>query len=129
MASIIVISGLNKGDYYPLGQRTNVIGRDEALPIQILDPKVSRKHMQIHYDKDKDQYCAIDMKSKHGVFINDRRVSGETVLEDNDCIIIGKTSMLFTLEDFTNRDNALSHFKKVGERRHPTVTISDSQLQ
>jgi hypothetical protein len=36
---------------------------------------------------------------------------------------------LFTLNDFTDRDNALSHFKKVGERRHPTVTISDSQLQ
>ena len=129
MASIIVISGLNKGDYYPLGQRTNVIGRDEALPIQILDPKVSRKHLQIRYDSDKDQYCAIDMKSKHGVFINDRRVSGETVLENNDCIIIGKTSILFTLEDFTDRDNALSHFKKVGERGHPTIAISDSQLQ
>ncbi len=129
MASIIVISGSNKGDYYPLGQRTNVIGRDEALPIQILDPKVSRKHMQIRYDKDKDQYCAIDMKSKHGVFINDRRVSEETVLEDDDCIIIGQTSMLFTLEDFTDRDNALSHFKKVGERRHPTLTIGDSQIQ
>ncbi len=129
MASIMVISGSSKGDYYPLGQRTNVIGRDEALPIQILDPKVSRKHMQIHYDKDKDQYWAIDMKSKHGVFINDRRISEETVLADNDCITIGQTDILFTLEDFTDRDNALSHFKKVGERRHPTVTISDSQLQ
>lgn len=129
MASIMVISGSSKGDYYPLGQRTNVIGRDEALPIQILDPKVSRKHMQIHYDKDKDQYWAIDMKSKHGVFINDRRISEETVLEDNDYITIGKTRMLFTLKDFTDRDNALSHFKKVGERRHLTVTISDSQLQ
>ncbi len=129
MASIMVISGSSKGDYYPLGQRTNVIGRDEALPIQILDPKVSRKHMQIRYEKDKDQYCAIDMKSKHGVFINDRRISEETVLEDNDCITIGQTDILFTRNDFTYRDNALSHFKKVGERRHPTVTISDSQLQ
>ncbi len=95
----------------------------------ILDPKISRKHMQICYDKDKDQYCGIDMKSKHGVFINDRRVREETVLADNDCITIGQTDILFTLNDFTDRDNALSHFKKVGERRHPTVTISDSQLQ
>ena len=53
MASIIVVTGSNKGDYYPLGHRTTVIGRDEALPIQILDPKVSRKHMQIRYDADK----------------------------------------------------------------------------
>jgi len=29
MASIIVMSGKNKGDYYPLGRRTTVIGRAE----------------------------------------------------------------------------------------------------
>ena len=40
MASIIVVSGTQKGDYYPLGQRTNVIGRDEALPIQILEHRL-----------------------------------------------------------------------------------------
>ena len=28
MASIIVVSGPNEGDYYPLGRRTMVIGRD-----------------------------------------------------------------------------------------------------
>jgi pSer/pThr/pTyr-binding forkhead associated (FHA) protein len=54
MGSIIVISSVDKGKYYPLGKRTNVIGRDEALPIQILDQKVSRKHMQIRFDKEKD---------------------------------------------------------------------------
>ena len=56
MASIIILTGDQKGDYYPLGQRTNVIGRDEALPIQILDEHVSRKHMQIRFDKDKKSY-------------------------------------------------------------------------
>ena len=39
MASIIVMTGTQKGDYYPLGRRTNVIGRDEALPVQILDDR------------------------------------------------------------------------------------------
>jgi hypothetical protein len=52
MASIIIATGPQKGDYYPLGHRTNVIGRDEALPIQVLDEHVSRKHMQISFDKD-----------------------------------------------------------------------------
>ena len=47
MASIIVMTGEQEGDYYPLGQRTNVIGRAENLPIQILDERVSRKHMKI----------------------------------------------------------------------------------
>jgi pSer/pThr/pTyr-binding forkhead associated (FHA) protein len=120
MASIIVTSGPQKGDYYPLGQRTNVIGRDEALPVQILDELVSRKHLQIRFDKDKKRYYAFDMKSKHGVLINGRKISNETILADGDKINIGRTTLLFADKDFDNRESALSHFKKVGERIHTT---------
>ena len=127
MASIIVISGPNKGNYYPLGQRTNVIGRDEAVPIQILDSKVSRKHLQIRYDKEKMEYLAIDMKSKHGTFINDVKIDEEIILADNDYIGIGLTNLLFTLEDFSDKENALLHFKKVGERRRRTITDNNRE--
>jgi pSer/pThr/pTyr-binding forkhead associated (FHA) protein len=121
MASIIVVSGAQKGDYYPLGQRTNVVGRDEAVPVQILDEHVSRKHMQIRFDKGKGQYCVLDMRSKHGVFVNGGKVHDEAVLVDGDQIHIGRTDLLFTEKDFTDRESALSHFKKVGERIRPTV--------
>jgi len=120
MASIIITSGEQKGDYYPLGHRTNVIGRDEALLIQVLDDLVSRKHMQIRFDKETSRYHALDMKSKHGVFINGRRISQETVLAEADQILIGQTTLLFTDQDFDSRESALSHFKKVGERMRPT---------
>ena len=120
MASIIITSGEQKGNFYPLGQRTNVIGRAEALPIQILDDLVSRRHMQIRYDKDKNQYYAIDMKSKHGVFINGGKITKEAILVDGDEILIGQTTLMFTEKDFDDRESALSHFKKVGERMRPT---------
>ena len=120
MASLIITSGTQTGDYYPLGQRTSVIGRAEALPIQILDDLISRRHMQIRYDKDKKQYFALDMKSKHGVFINAKRVIVETTLVDGDEILIGQTTLMFTEKDFNDRESALSHFKKVGERSRPT---------
>ncbi len=120
MASIFIISGDQKGDYYPLGVRTNVIGRDEALPIQVLDDSISRKHLQIRYDKQRDQYHAFDLKSKHGVFINDRKITEETVLVDGDEILIGQTTLLFTEKNFEDWESALSHFKKVGERMRPT---------
>jgi len=123
MASIIVATGEQKGDYYPLGMRTNVIGRDEAVPIQILDKHVSRKHMQIRFDKDSWQYHALDMKSKHGVSINGYKIEDETVLADGDQIDIGQTTLLFTTSDFPNRESALSHFKKVNERINPTKRI------
>ena len=121
MASIMVMSGAQKGDYYPLGRRTNVIGRDEGAPIQILDEHISRKHMQIRFDPDKQQYCALDMKSKHGVFINGGKIHDETLLNNDDQIHIGRTDLLFTKEDFADRESALSHFKKVGERMRATI--------
>lgn len=122
MASIIVISGPDKDKYYPLGHRTNVLGRDEAVPIQILDPKISRKHMQIRFDNDQQCYFALDMKSKHGVLINGVKIQDETILNDNDYIGIGETMILFTFRDFKDRESALNHYKKVGERKYPTIT-------
>jgi pSer/pThr/pTyr-binding forkhead associated (FHA) protein len=121
MASILVMSGTQKGNYYPLGRRTNVVGRDEGAPIQILDEHISRKHMQIRFDAEKNQFYALDMKSKHGVFINGGKIHDETILTDEDQIHIGQTDLLFTEKDFPDRESALSHFKKVGERIRATI--------
>jgi pSer/pThr/pTyr-binding forkhead associated (FHA) protein len=120
MASIIIATGEQKGDFYPLGHRTNVVGRDEALPIQILDEHVSRKHMRIRFDEESKRYSVIDMGSKNGVLINGAKIDKETVLTDGDYITIGDTTLMFTLKDFKDRESALSHYKKVGERSRPT---------
>ena len=121
MASIIVISGKQKGEYLPLGRRTNVIGRAEALPMQILDDMVSRKHLRIRYNEDTKEHFAEDMNSKHGVIINDRKITAQATLREGDQIRIGQTTLLFTEKDFDDRESALSHFKKVGERQRPTM--------
>jgi pSer/pThr/pTyr-binding forkhead associated (FHA) protein len=120
MASLIVLNGPQKNSYYPLGRRTNVIGRDEALMIQILDERVSRKHLQIGYDKDKDEYRALDMSSKHGVYINGSKITEETRLVDGDHISVGTITLWFTVNNFPDKESALSHYKKVGERSRPT---------
>jgi pSer/pThr/pTyr-binding forkhead associated (FHA) protein len=120
MASLIVVNGKQEGNYYPLGRRTNVVGRDEALPIQILDNMVSRKHLQIRFEPDLNQYFAYDMKSRNGVYVNNRKVEGELALKDGDIILIGLTSLLFTDKDFKDKDSALLHYKKVGERMRVT---------
>jgi pSer/pThr/pTyr-binding forkhead associated (FHA) protein len=125
MASIIVMSGSNKGDYYPLGRRTTVIGRDEALLIQILDDGVSRKHVQIRFDKNTGKYYALDMKSKNGVYVNNIKIEGERALMDGDHIRLGQTVLFFTQKDFPNREDAMSHFKRVGQRANVTKVIED----
>ena len=120
MASLFVISGSEHVNYYPLGKRTTVVGRDEAVPIQVVDKQVSRKHMQIRLDKESECYYATDMSSRNGVFINGRKIQEETVLADGDRIRIGDTEMLFTLKDFPDRENALHNLKKAGERKFST---------
>jgi pSer/pThr/pTyr-binding forkhead associated (FHA) protein len=121
MASIIITTGEHKGEYLPLGRRTNVIGRAEALPMQILDDMVSRKHLRIRYDENTNEHYAEDMNSKHGVLINNRKITELTVLKEGDQIRIGQTTLLFTEKDFDDSESALSHFKKVGERQRPTM--------
>ncbi len=120
MASIIVTSGEQKGEYLPLGRRTSVIGRGEALPMQILDDLVSRKHLRMWFDEATKKYDAEDMDSRHGVFINRHKVSARTPLAEDDEILIGETTLLFTEKDFDDSESALRHYKKFGERMRPT---------
>jgi pSer/pThr/pTyr-binding forkhead associated (FHA) protein len=120
MACVIIITGQQKGQYLPLGKRINVIGRAEALPMQILDDLVSRKHLRIRYDENTKQYYVEDMNSKHGVFINSRKISALTVLKEADYIRVGQTTLLFTEKDFDSPESALEHYKKIGERDRPT---------
>jgi len=120
MSSIIIASGEHEGDYYPLGHRTNVIGRAEQLPIQVLDNEVSRKHLQIRFDQASGKYHALDMQSRNGVFINGNRITGEAVLNHADRIKVGNTELLFVNQDFDDKESAMHQYKKIGERSRPT---------
>lgn len=121
MASIIITTGEQKGEFLPLGKRINVIGRAEALPMQILDDMVSRKHLRIRYDENTNQHFAEDMQSKHGVFINNTKITGLTLLKEGDMIVIGQTTLMYTENDFENSESALDHYKRAGERQRPTI--------
>jgi|WetSurMetagenome_2_1015567.scaffolds.fasta_scaffold865916_1 pSer/pThr/pTyr-binding forkhead associated (FHA) protein len=121
MASIIITSGEQKGEFLPLGKRISVIGRAEALPMQILDDMISRKHLRIRYDENSNQHYAEDMQSKHGVIINNHKITGLTALKEGDQIIIGQTTLMYTEKDFESSESALEHYKRVGERQRPTV--------
>jgi pSer/pThr/pTyr-binding forkhead associated (FHA) protein len=121
MASIIITSGQQKGEYLPLGRRINVIGRAENLPMQILDDMVSRKHLRIRYNEETSEHTAEDMNSKHGVLVNNRKITEPVALKEGDEIRIGQTTLMFTEKDFDDRESALAHYKKVGEGQRPTV--------
>ena len=89
--------------------------------MQILDDMVSRKHLRIRYDEQTQKHSAEDMNSKHGIIINDRRMTDPTVLREGDQIRIGQTYLMFTEKDFNDRESALEHYKKAGEGQRPTM--------
>lgn len=121
MAALIVSAGAGEGHYYPLGKRSTVIGRQETCPVQIVDDRMSRKHMQIRYEPTEDQFYIVDLKSGNGTFVNGRKIEIETPLQDFDQIKVGDTTLCFISADFPDQKSALEHYKKQGQRRKDTV--------
>ena len=129
MASVIVTTGDQKGEFLPLGRRTSVIGRAENLPLQVRDDLISRKHLRIRFDEETGGHFAEDMGSHNGVHINNKRIVEKTLLAEGDMIMIGTTTLMFTQKDFDDKDSALMHYKKVGEQMRLTQHIDKSSQQ
>jgi pSer/pThr/pTyr-binding forkhead associated (FHA) protein len=129
MASIIITSGDQKGEFLPLGRRISVIGRAENLPLQVRDDLVSRKHLRIRFEEETGDYSAEDMGSHNGVYINNKRIAEKTRLAEGDMILIGATFLMFTQKDFDDKDSALMNFKKAGEQMRVTQYPGKSSPQ
>jgi len=125
MASFVLLTGNQQGTQYPLGRRPNVIGRAESLLIQILDEQVSRKHLQIRYDRLAHKYFALDMHSRNGVFLNGMRLGLESALLEGDRIRLGNTELVFTDDDCD--DGTLHRYKKAGEGSRKTSTPDNTR--
>lgn len=68
------------------------IGRDISNDVVIDDGYASRHHMQI-VQCDDGSYKLADFGSSNGTFVNGQRVKGEIVLEPNDIVRIGNTTV------------------------------------
>ena len=121
MASLIITNGRKTGNFYPLGQEINVVGRDQDVLIQIVNEFVSRKHMQIRHDQENDAYYVQDMQSRHGTFVNGNRIYEEIPVSEGDLIDIGGVTLMFTRNDFSDRDGALAFYREADDRARATM--------
>lgn len=80
-----VLEGYRRGKLYQIGDG-DLIGKREGKLI-LDDPKVSTPHCRFRLDKNK--FVLWDCGSKNGTFVNGKRISSATVLEENDQIKIG----------------------------------------
>lgn len=119
-ASLIIVSGPGEGDYYPITNRTVVVGRDENCEIQILDELISRRHLQVSPGEGSG-YAALDMNSSNGVVVNGRPITAATPLADGDMIELGNTKLMFAAREFPDRKTAWDFYKLGGERGRSTL--------
>ncbi len=100
MATLIVIDGPAEGQKFAIEQHGLVmIGRDHTCTFQIVDPQISRRHVQIKRNSDSDGHSVIDFQSANGVCLNGKRIDARTPIDDGDVIQIGNTSIIYSVED------------------------------
>lgn len=107
--------------YFPLSEPLVSIGRDDTCTYQILDPLVSRKHLQVRFDATSGKHVAGDYRSAHGVFVNNKQILLDTVLNDGDRIRIGNTTLMYLVGDHPDAVSAAAAAKKKDEWKRTTM--------
>ncbi|MGH7177077.1 MAG: FHA domain-containing protein [Tepidisphaeraceae bacterium] len=110
MACLIITVGEPKDAKFSLDSCPLTAGRDTARDIQIIDPKVSRRHFTIK--KTGNDYCVQELDAKNGVYVNGKKVS-ESALRDGDRILVGNTELTFLSSDDPGRIDALKKMRQL----------------
>lgn len=88
-----ITDGNQQGTFVVLTKKPLTGGRDPTVDLQIDDPRVSRRHFEVHSTDD--TYWIRELHSRNGVFVNGTRISGEQDLQSGDMIRIGDTTLTF----------------------------------
>ncbi|MEW6158918.1 MAG: FHA domain-containing protein [Verrucomicrobiota bacterium] len=83
----------SKGEQWPVAASCS-LGRSLSNQIVLPDNKVSRRHAIIHSQGDH-EFWLVDLGSSNGTYLNGRRVSQPTRLQDRDKISIGDFLLVF----------------------------------
>jgi diguanylate cyclase (GGDEF)-like protein len=89
---LIILSGGQMGQLFPVREGTLVIGRGDGCDVRIDDDGVSRRQAQVHRG---DGAIAIrDLDSRNGTFVNGQRIAGDAPLCDGDRIQFGNGTVI-----------------------------------
>lgn len=95
MAILTILEGNNRGATFELRQTSNIIGREKGCDILLDNGAVSRSHARIQ--ETNGMYYIEDLRSRNFTYVNDKRLEGRTLLNDNDRIGICDVVLQFQL--------------------------------
>lgn len=93
---LIVQAGPDMGKEFPLSGEIITIGRERDNPVMLADPKVSRRHVELHWQET--GYTITDLGSVNGTFVNDVRIEVPQMLQPGDTVKVGETTLVFQVE-------------------------------
>jgi hypothetical protein len=92
-AEIIILNGELENQHFPINDDQLRIGREVDNDLSLPDKKASRNHATI---QQKGMiYQISDLNSGNGTYVNGKRISQPTVLQNGDTILIGTTQISF----------------------------------
>src|SRR3954470_15493221 len=100
---LVAISGPLKGQCFPLGAFTLIIGRGRSCDIRLDDPLVSTKHCGLAHEGERPMLW--DIQSATGTFVNDFCFPGKTLLP-GDRLRVGRSIFVYLEQDDSEVDRA-----------------------
>ncbi|HOK05240.1 MAG TPA: FHA domain-containing protein [Victivallales bacterium] len=100
MPKLVCLSGMNKGEEFPIEEGENTIGRSDSCKICIFDKKASRLHCKIFFDGGK--IFLEDNGSTNGTKLNNDQVTGRVEVKAGDHIRLGQTVLLVSDKPFVS---------------------------
>jgi hypothetical protein len=93
MKSVLtILEGAGKGTSKPLTSALMIVGRSKNADVQVDDPLVSRRHLEIRVENDA---VFVENKSAQGSMLNGKPLTGIVSLNPGDVIEVGSTKMRF----------------------------------
>lgn len=95
MAVLQVVSGDAVGTQFPITVERTILGRHPTCQVVLNSNVVSRQHAQVL--ESHGTFYIEDLRSRNGTFVNERRISGRTELNDGDAIRLCDMVLHFVL--------------------------------
>lgn len=97
---LVLKSGANSGQIYPLDGPELTIGREPSSDIVINDPEVSRRHARLFLQGQ--NYVIEDYGSTNGTSVNGQRLVGPYILRPGEMVTLGENTHLLFEEMFAD---------------------------
>jgi pSer/pThr/pTyr-binding forkhead associated (FHA) protein len=85
---LVIVDGVAPGQSIELGDEALTIGRKPPSDLVLPDPRVSRRHCEVHAWRD--EVRVTDLNSTNGTFVDGARVSGTISLRPGGALQVGE---------------------------------------